>query len=186
MPAIATGAGVVVETIYRVFGSKAGLFRAVIEAVLAGGAKRAETPIEQRPAIRAVIEESDGRRQVDLYAATQPGIHRRGGPLLRALSAAAATDPELRDLWREMEAWRFGGQSRFVAMLADQDKLRSGLPIEDACDVVWTLCSLAVYDLLVIDRGWSDEQYRTWLSNSLARELLPEPRPPGSPASAAG
>lgn len=173
MPAIATEAGVVVETVYRAFGSKAGLFRAVIEAVLAGGAKRADTPVEERPAIRAVIEEPDARRQVDRYAATQPGIHRRAGPLLRALAAAGASDPELHELWREMEAWRFAGQSRFVGMLADQGKLRSDLPIERACDIVWTLCSLAVYDLLVVDRGWSDPQYEAWLSDSLARELLP-------------
>jgi len=38
----------------------------------------------------------DPRRQVDLYAATQPGIHRRSGPLLRALAAAAASVKEHR------------------------------------------------------------------------------------------
>src|SRR5207247_2221626 len=54
MPLIAADAGVVVETFYRAFGSKAGLFRAVMEAVLAGGAQRAEVPVEERPAIRAV------------------------------------------------------------------------------------------------------------------------------------
>ncbi|HJY44142.1 MAG TPA: helix-turn-helix domain-containing protein, partial [Propionibacteriaceae bacterium] len=44
MPAIATEAGIVVETIYRAFGSKAGLFKAVIESALAGGSRRDETP----------------------------------------------------------------------------------------------------------------------------------------------
>jgi hypothetical protein len=73
-----------------------------------------------------------------------------------------------------MEAWRFSGQSRFVGMLADQGKLRSGLPIERACDIVWTLCSLAVYDLLVLERRWSDQHYQGWLADSLERELLPE------------
>ncbi|HEU4920313.1 MAG TPA: helix-turn-helix domain-containing protein, partial [Candidatus Limnocylindrales bacterium] len=80
MPLIAAEAGVVVETVYRAFGSKSGLFRAVMEAVLAGGSSRAEVPVEDRPAIRAVIDEPDPRRQVALYVATQPGIHRRAGP----------------------------------------------------------------------------------------------------------
>ena len=172
MPAIAADAGVVVETIYRAFGSKANLFRAVIEAVLAGGASRAEVPVEQRPAIRAIIDEPDPRRQIDLYAATQPGIHRRGGPLLRALAVASSSDPELDRLWREMEAWRFEGQSRFVNMLANRGALRPGLAIAQACDVVWTLCSLTVHDLLVLERGWSRERYGAWLSDALARELL--------------
>jgi AcrR family transcriptional regulator len=174
MPTIAAKAGVVVETIYRAFGSKASLFRAVIEAVLAGGASRAEVPVEQRPAIRAVIDEPDSRRQVDLYAATQPGIHRRAGPLLRALASARGSDAELDQLWRQMEDRRFEGQSRFVGMLADRGALRPGLPIDQARDVVWTLCSLAVHDLFVLERGWSAERYRAWLSDALARELLPD------------
>lgn len=173
MPLIASEAGVVVETIYRAFGSKAGLFRAVMEAVLAGGAKRAGVPVEERPAIRAVIDEPDPRRQVELYVATQPGIHRRAGPLLRALLGAVATDPELKALWDEMEAWRLEGQGRFVGMLAERGSLRSGVSFEEARDLVWTLCSLAVHDLLVVARGWTSEQYQEWLTTALIRELLP-------------
>jgi len=179
IPLIASEAGVAVETIYRGFGSKAGLFRAVIEAVLAGGAGRAEVPVEARPAIRAVIEEPDPRRQVLLYAATQPGIHRRSGSLLRALQGALATDPDLRDLWDQMEAWRLEGQGRFVAMLADRGRLRAGLSFEAARDVVWTLCSLAVHDLLVVNRGWTPERYQEWLAAALVRELLPRSSWPG-------
>ncbi len=173
MPLIATESGVVVETVYRAFGSKAGLFRAVMEAVLAGGATRADVPVEERPAIRAVIEEQDPRRQIALYVATQPGIHRRSGPLLRALLGAVPTDLELKALWEEMETWRLEGQGRFVAMLAERGRLRPGVSVEDARDVVWTLCSLALHDLLVVARGWPSERYQAWLTAALIRELLP-------------
>lgn len=174
MPLIASEAGVVVETVYRAFGSKAGLFRAVVEAALAGGAGRADVPVEERPAIRAVTEEPDPREQIRLYVATQPGIHRRSGPLLRALYGAVATDAELKALWDEMEAWRLSGQGRFVGMLAEQGKLRRDLSVEDARDVVWTMCSLAVYDLLVGSRGWTPERYQAWLTRALICELLGE------------
>ncbi len=177
MPLIAGEAGVVVETVYRAFGSKAGLFKAVVEAALAGGATRADVPVEERPAIRAVIDEPDPRRQIELYAATQPGIHRRSGPLLRALLGAVATDPELKALWEELEAWRLSGQGRFVGMLAERGALRPGLAVQDAVDRVWTLCSLAVHDLLVVARGWSSERYQAWLTAALIRELLPEEPP---------
>jgi AcrR family transcriptional regulator len=173
MPSIAQEAGVVVETVYRIFGSKAALFRAVMEAVLAGGSARADVPVEERPAIRAVIEEPDPGRQIALYAATQPGVHRRAGPLLRALAGGATTDPELKRLWDEMEAWRLEGQGRFVAQLGEQGRLRPGLSFEDARDVVWTLCSLAVHDLLVVERGWTAERYQEWLTAALTRELIP-------------
>ncbi len=172
MPTIAAEAGVVVETIYRAFGSKAGLFKAVVEAAVAGGAARAETPPEDRPAIRAVIEEMDPRRQLELYAATQPGIHRRAGPLNRALAGGAATDPELRVLLLELEAQRLAGLGRMAALLAERGALRADLPVDEARDIIWTLCSPAVYDLLVVDRGWTSKRYRDWLASALARELL--------------
>ena len=172
MPEIAAEAGVVVETVYRIFGTKAGLFRGVVEALLAGGAARAERPVEERDAIRAVIEEPDPARQVAMYAATQPGIHRRAGPILRALRDAKAGDPELAQLWAEMETWRYEGQGRFVGMLADRGALRADRSLDEARDVVWTLCSLAVYDQLVIDRGWGQDRYEAWLAEVLARELL--------------
>ena len=174
MPQIAAGAGVVVETVYRAFRSKAALFREVIESALAGGPTRADVPVEERPAIRALIEEPDPRRQVGLYAATQPGIHRRAGPLLRALRDAAGTDTELRKLWDEMEAWRLDGQGRMAGMLAERGALRQGLSVKEARDVVWTLCSLAVHDLLVLERGWSYERYEAWLADALVCELLPD------------
>lgn len=172
MPLIATEAGVAVETIYRAFGSKAGLFKAVVEAAVAGGSTRADIPVEERPAIRAVIEEPDPARQVAMYVATQPGIHRRSGPLLRVLLEAAGGDPELRTLWDEIEAGRLAGQGRFVGMLAERGALREGRSIEDARDILWTLCSLAVHDHLVLVRGWSADRYQAWLTAALQRELL--------------
>ena len=174
MPAIAADAHVAVETIYRAFGSKAGLFKAVIEAAVAGGSMRADTPVEERPAIRAIIEEPDPRRQVRMYAATQPGIHRRSGPLLRALAAASGADAELRALWDEIESSRLVGQGRFVAMLEGRGALRPGLSMEEGRDILWTLCSLAVFDALVTTLGWTGERYETWLADALTCALLAE------------
>jgi AcrR family transcriptional regulator len=172
MAEIAGEAGVVVETVYRIFGTKAALFRTAVEALLAGGARRAEVPVAERPAIRAIHDEPDPRRQVAAYAATQPGIHRRAGPLLRALRDAKASDAELERLWDEMEARRLDGQGQFVRMLADRGAIKPGLAVDAGIDVTWTLCSLAVYDLLVLGRGWSDNRYQTWLTKALVFELL--------------
>jgi AcrR family transcriptional regulator len=176
MPAIAAQAGVVVETIYRAFGSKAGLFKAVIEAALAGGSTWAEIPPAERPAIRAVIEETDPRQKLELYAATQPGVHGRSGPLYRVLAGAAASDPELKAVLDEIEARRLHGLGSLAGQLAESRELRPELSVEDARDLLWTLCSTGVHDLLVRERGWSSECYRDWLAAALKRELLKEYR----------
>ena len=125
MPLIATESGVVVETVYRAFGSKAGLFRAVMEAVLAGGATRADVPVEERPAIRAVIEEPDPRRQIELYVATQPGIHRRSGPLLRALFGRS---PRILNSRHSGTRWKRGdSRARVVSLGCSRNGVDYGL-----------------------------------------------------------
>jgi AcrR family transcriptional regulator len=172
--AIARSAGVVVETIYRGFGGKAGLFKAVVEAAVAGGAARADVPVDERPAVRAVIAEPDPRRQLERYASTQPGIHARMGPLMRVLASAAATDPELARVQQQMDDFRLAGLGRFAQLLGDHDALRPGLSVQQARDVLWTLASHAIYDQLVTQRGWSAEQYQTWLADTLCRTLLPD------------
>ena len=173
LTSVARAAGVVVETIYRAYGSKAELFKSVVRTAVAGGAARAQVAVEQRPAIAAVIAETDPHRQFELYAATQPGIHARAGPLLRVLIGAAATDPELAELWAQIEQERLNGMGRFAQLLADQGALRPDLSVEEARDLLWTLNSLAVHDLLVVQRGWSSERYRDWLAGAMTRELLP-------------
>ena len=62
-------------------------------------------------------------------------------------------------------------------MLAERGVLRPGLSIEDGSAILWTLCSLAVFDLFVTTRGWSAERYQAWLARSLIGQLLPELEP---------
>jgi AcrR family transcriptional regulator len=172
--AVARAGGVVVETVYRGFGGKAGLFKAVVEAAVAGGVARAQVPVEERPAIRAVSAETDPRRQLQRYAATQPGIHARMGPLMRVLAGAAASDPELAQVLRELEDFRLAGMGRLAQLLADRGALRPALTAEHARDILWTLASHATYDQLVTQRGWPPELYQTWLADTLSHTLLPD------------
>ena len=61
---------------------------------------------------------------------------------------------------------------RFAQLLAERSVLRSELTLEEARDTLWTLNSLAVHDLLLVQPGWSAERYRTWLADALAGVLL--------------
>ena len=59
-----------------------------------------------------------------------------------------------------------------AGLLASRGVLREGLGVGIASDLIWTLTSLAVHDLFVVERGWSSEQYERWLTDALTRELL--------------
>lgn len=172
IPLIAAEAGVAVETVYRSATGKAGLLADAVQAALAGGVERAEVPVEDRPGIRRVIEEADPRRQLKAYAATEPGVWSRVGPLLRVLDAAATTEPALVELRNEHAAQRLNGLRRFAALLAERGALRPGLTAGRAADILWTVCAQANYDSLVTDRGWTAEEYRDWVADTLAHSLL--------------
>lgn len=175
IPRIAAEAGVAVETVYRAATGKAGLLAAAVQAALAGGAERADVPVEERPRIRRVIEETDPRRQLRAYAATQPGIWSRVGPLLRVLEAAAATNEALVELRDQHAAQRLEGLRRFTGLLAERGALRPDLDAGRAADILWTVCAQANYDSLVRARGWTHDQYRDWLAGILVNALLRDP-----------
>lgn len=172
IPAIAAEAGVALQTVYRAAPGKAGLLAAAVNAAVAGGSARAAVPVEERPAIRAVIEEPDPSRQVGLYAHTQPGIWSRVGPLLRVLEAAAASQPDLRTLQQEQDAQRHAGGTRFARLLQERGALREHLTPERAADIIVTLASFATYDSLVVTHGWTHDQYEAWLAGTLQHSLL--------------
>lgn len=175
VPAIAATADVAVETVYRSATGKAGLLAAAVQAALAGGADRAERPVDERTGIRRVIEEPDPQRQLAAYAHTQPGVWSRVGPLLRVLDSAAAGDPALQELQDRLANQRLDGMRRFAGFLADQGRLRAGISTTQAADIIWTLCAQANYDALVGQRGWSHRAYESWLTDMLVAALLRRP-----------
>jgi AcrR family transcriptional regulator len=172
VPAIAAAAGVSLQTVYRSASGKAGLLAAAVRAAVAGGSERADVPVMERPAIRAIIEEPDPSEQLRLYAHSQPGIWARVGRLMRVLEAAAASEPELRRLQREEDAQRHAGLTAFARLLDQHGALRTDLTPERAADIIVTLGSLATYDSLVTIHSWTHEQYENWLADLLRASLL--------------
>jgi hypothetical protein len=69
---------------------------------------------------------------------------------------------------------------RFAGRLDEQGRLRPGLTPDRAADVIWTLCAQANFDALVGERGWSHQEYETWLADLLADALLPRDLPVAS------
>lgn len=171
--AIAERAGVAIETIYRAAPGKAGLLAAAVQVALAGGVEGARRPVEQREGIRRVIDEPDPRRRLHAYAATQPGVWSRVGPLLRVLDEGARGDLDLSRLKQTHEAQRLEGMRRFARLLADQQSLRPDLDSDTAADILWALCAQSTFEDLVTNRGWTHHDFHVWLGNTLASALLP-------------
>jgi AcrR family transcriptional regulator len=170
MTALAEEAGVSVETIYGAYGSKAGLFRALIDVALRGDED--PVPFAEREAIQAVIAEPDAGRQLEMYGAILADVQPRIAPLTRILRDAASAEPDLRAVWAKFKADRLEGMTAFANLLSRRKALRRGVSAARARDVLWTLNSPEIYDLLVTERGWSPKRYGAWVAGQLAAALL--------------
>ena len=137
MAAIAAQARVSVETIYKGFGGKPGLVRAIVERGLAGAAP---VPAEQRSdQIRDT--EPDPRRILTAWGAFVTEIAPRAAPILLLASEAAASDPELAALLDEVSAARLERMTVNARALSDAGHLRPGITVAQAADILWTYSS---------------------------------------------
>ena len=169
--AIAAAAHVSVETIYKGFGGKPGLVRAIIDKGLAG---EGPVPAEQRSDhIRDT--EPDPQKILAAWGAFTAELGPRVMPVLLLARDAAVGDPEVAATLEEISAARLERMTVNARGLAKAGHLRPGITVEHAADIMWAINSPELYELLVIRRGWTAKRYGQFIAQSLAGALLPAP-----------
>ncbi|MBL7255871.1 TetR/AcrR family transcriptional regulator [Paractinoplanes lichenicola] len=167
---VAASAGVSAETVYKTFRTKAALIKDVYDVTLAGDDE--PIPMIDRPEIRAVHAATTAEGTLTAYAHAARLVSGRTGPLLaRLLAAARGGDPDLAEFRETTNRERMFGAGGVVRHLTDIGGLRAGVDPGQATDIVWTLISPEVYELLVGDRGWTLDQYEQWLARSFIDAL---------------
>jgi AcrR family transcriptional regulator len=167
--AIAAAARVSVETIYKGFGGKPGLVRAIVDKGLAG---QGPVPAEQRSDhIRDT--EPDPRRILTAWGTFTTEIAPRTAPIITLARDAAASDPEVATTLEQISAARHQRMTHNARGLSDAGHLRPGISIGQAADILWTYSSPELYDLLVRQRGWPAKRYGQFVAQALIAALLP-------------
>jgi AcrR family transcriptional regulator len=166
---IARDAGVSAETVYKVFGNKIALVRAVRDHALAGGAPE---PAERR-SDRLSAGGRDPRTIIRGWGALAMEVAPRVAPVLLLVRAAAAGDPALARLHEDMDAARLTRMTHNARALLKGRRLRPGLTLGAVRDVLWTYSSPELYELLVIRRRWSVERYGRFIADAMIAALLP-------------
>jgi AcrR family transcriptional regulator len=158
-------------TVYRLFGSKLGILKAVLDVSIAGDDQA--IAMADRPQVRALDSAPDPKSTLAGFAALLHELMARTAPVHRILEDAARSDHAAAELLAEIARQRHQGQRRITRALARADALRRGLREGDAADILHALASPEVYRLLVGDRGWTGEKYEQWLTSILTDQLLP-------------
>jgi AcrR family transcriptional regulator len=167
--AIAAAARVSVETIYKGFGGKPGLVRAIVERGLAG---QGPVPAEQR-SDHVRDTEPDPRRILAAWGTFTAEIGPRVAPILALARDAAASDPDVAAVLEQISAARLERMTVNARGLSDAGHLRPGITPTQAADILWTYSSPELYGLLVTRRGWSAERYGQFVAQALIAALLP-------------
>ena len=170
--AVAGQAGVHVDTVYELVGRKPVLLRELIERAISG--TQGAVVAEERDYVKAMRAEPDPGRKLRIYAAATRDIQSRMAPLFLALRDASATEPEAKQVWREITDRRASNMRKLVADVAAAGGLRPGLSVDEAADVIWATNSSELYVLLTGERGWPPERYERWLADAWCRLLLPD------------
>jgi TetR/AcrR family transcriptional regulator of autoinduction and epiphytic fitness len=169
LTAVAARAGVAVQTLYKVFGSKKALLSALVDVTIAGDDE--PVPLPARSFVDEIEAETDLRAKLGRYAAHLTAVHERQARVMTALAGAATADPDAAAIWRKNVEDRRRGMTMFAAHLVS-----AGLnkPVDAVADVLWLAMDIRNYDWLVRERGWSAEAFQRWYVDSVAGALQDE------------
>jgi AcrR family transcriptional regulator len=156
-------------TVYRLFSSKLGILKALLDTSIAGDDQ--PRAVQERPDVASLFTEPDPHKLLAGFAGITTAINQRTNDIYRVLASAAGSDPAAAEHLNEIREQRDRGQGQIARSLARARALKPGLRERDAADLMHALMSPEVYRLLVGDRRWTPERYQQWLATTLTQQL---------------
>jgi AcrR family transcriptional regulator len=168
--AVAERAGVSAESIYKGFGTKAALAKAVFDFVIAGDDE--PVPVWRRSEADAIRAEPDIRRKIMLYSRGLAARQQRSAKVQILIRDGGHTDQTLTVLWQQLLAERLTGMTMLGRHLIESGQLREGIELDEVRDVLWTYTAVELYELLVVERGWPLDRYADWIGQAITAALV--------------
>ena len=167
---VAAEAGVAVQTLYAVFGSKRQLLSELVDVTIAGD----DTPVAlpDRAFVAEIRALPGARARLARFARHLAETHERQAQVMLALAGAATADADAAAVWRKNLDDRQRGMTMFAADLAATGELRDDLTPDRIADILWLAQDVRNYDRLVRERGWTAEEFQQWYVDTVAGAIL--------------
>jgi hypothetical protein len=130
--------------------------------VLVGGVYIAEAPLIGDVQDAAQIGFGPGGRTFVFAMATNSSIARRA-------PESTTLRPEV---WAQMRQEMLTAMTYFTADLQATGQLRPGESTDEVRDVLWAYHCPEIYELLVLERGWSTQQYGRFVGEAMISAVL--------------
>ena len=170
---IARAAGVSAETVYKAFGTKAALAKAVFDVALAGDDE--PVPVAERPSARAVRDEPDARLKIALFVAGLVERLARSARVQIMVRDGRHVDESLEPVWEALRREGLTGMERLGRQLLATGQLREDLTLGEVRDLLWNHLAIDNYERLVLQQGWPTARFESWLTSSLTAALVDDP-----------
>ena len=169
--AVAAHAGVSAESVYKGFGTKAALAKAVFDLTLAGDDE--PVPVAERPAMQAVRDEPDVRRKIAMFADGLAYRQARSARVQILIRDGRHVDDSLAPVWDKLRDEGLAGMTMLGRHLRQTGQLRAGISLDEVRDVLWNYLAIDHYERLVLSQGWPHERYTRWLTDAITSALCP-------------
>jgi len=105
---------------------------------------------------------------VSLQASTHPSIW----PVARSLEVVRRTDEAAERGWQDRLKHRLEVCRQIVTRMHNEGALKRGVRPEVATELLWSITSLRAWEDLVLERGWTAEQYEERITALLCDALV--------------
>ena len=169
--AIAERAGVSAESVYKSFGTKAAVAKAVFDLVIAGDDE--PVPVAERPAMQAVRDEPDVRRKIEMFVEGLAQRQARSARVQILIRDGRHVDDSLGPIWAKLNDEGLAGMTMLGRHLLETGQLRDGIGLDEVRDVLWNYLAIDSYERLVLSQGWPLGQYSRWLASAIISATCP-------------
>jgi AcrR family transcriptional regulator len=167
--AVADRAGVSAISIYKGFGTKAALAKAVFDITVAGDDE--PVPVAEREAMQQMRAEPDVRRKIALFVSGLAERQARSAKVQILIRDGRHVDDSLGPVWAKLNEEGLAGMTMLGRHLLDTGRLRDGIDLDEVRDVLWNYLAIDAYERLVLTQGWSLPRYADWLTNAIISSL---------------
>jgi AcrR family transcriptional regulator len=164
---IAHSAKVSAPSIYSLFQSKRGILSALMDEAL--------SPEKYQALVDQVKVEKSPRKRLEIAARIARQLYDAEKTQLNLFRGASILDPEFKKLEIERERRRYARQEETVKATAKKKAFVKSLPLAKVRDILWAFTGRDLYRMLVLERGWSSDEYEKWLAELLIKTLLARP-----------
>jgi len=184
LEAVARRARVGARTVYLRFGTKAALFKRVVDVAIVGDTLPVD--VLGRDWMQAALTARTASERIAASAAISRQIMERTGALFAVAQQAAAVEPLIAEAWQQGREQSRHANAVFWTRMADDGLLDPGVDLDWLIDTSSILAAAETYLLVTRMLGWDLDAYQEWLATTWIRfatpaggATAPGPAPPG-------